>query len=144
MINNFNRIESLLDFKNVGDFYFIQILKRRKDNPEMEKDMTIINNYFVYSIEDFYNHESRIKFECDAHNARAYIRVNVRNTQKIAMQTLKKVTDLIISGDYRAVKSAYLSAAGEFHSQNPKLWIVDVDEKDLSAVDMYMDMINER
>lgn len=151
MINNFKQIENLLQFKEEGDFFFIQILKRRKDNPGMEQDMILINNYFVYSFEDYYRKEKIIIDECNYHNARAYIRVNKRNTKKVAFQTLKKVTDCIMNGDYHAVKNCYLSAAGEFHSQEPKRWIVDIDVvngkaytvQELSEMDNYIKWINE-
>lgn len=144
MVNNFELIKGLLQFNHEGDFYFIQILKRRKDNTGMEVDMRVINNYFIYSerqlMEDL---QQRIIEECNFHNARAYIRVNVRNAEKIALQTLKKVTDMIISKDYKAVKNAYLSAAGEHHSQVPKRWIVDIDGSDwIDTFAMYTDMIN--
>ena len=52
MVNNFISIKSLLTFKEEGDFYFIQILKRKKDNPEMKSDTRVIDNFFVYSGDD--------------------------------------------------------------------------------------------
>lgn len=130
MINNFKKIEPLLHFSNEGDFYFIQIIQRKKDNPEIERNMNVINNYFCYDLAKYYSLEHRIVHEYNAHNARAYIRVNVRNAKKVAMQTLKKVIDLIISEDYKAVKNAFLSAAGDNHSQDSPRWIVDIDNKD--------------
>jgi hypothetical protein len=39
MINNFQAIRDLLTFGDEDKFYFIQIYKRRKDNPDMKKDM---------------------------------------------------------------------------------------------------------
>ena len=36
MINNFDLIRSYLKFENSGDFYFIQLISRRKDNPELD------------------------------------------------------------------------------------------------------------
>jgi len=147
MVNNFNLIESLLNFSNSGDFYFIQIIQRKKDNPDIARNMNVINNYFVYDIEKFRSLEDRIVHECTAHNARAYIRINKRNSKKVAMQTLRKVTDLIISEDYKAVKNAYLSAAGDYHSETCPWWIVDIDHKDLVLVDkmkLYIDYLMDQ
>lgn len=144
MINNFQRIENLLQFENEGDFYFLQILKRRKDNPTMERDMMVINNYFINSLEDLEYQKSHIIDECTFHNARAYIRINVRNYKKLGLLTMKKITEYMISGDYKAIRNAWLSTAGENHCQNPKRWIVDIDVKDLSMVKQYMDMIEAR
>ena len=38
-MNNFKNIKQLMNFDNEGDFYFIQIIKRRKDdgNEDMKK-----------------------------------------------------------------------------------------------------------
>lgn len=144
MINNFKLIESLLHFNNKDDFYFIQIIQRKKDNPDIERNMNVINNYFCYDLKKYWSLEQRITEECHFYNARAYIRVNVRNAKKIALQTLKKVTDLIISEDYKAVKNAFLSAAGEYHSENVPWWIVDIDNKDISFIDkmkLYIDYL---
>lgn len=34
-VNNFEQIESLLDFTSSNDFYFVQIIQRKKENPEI-------------------------------------------------------------------------------------------------------------
>lgn len=129
MINNFELLQPLLKFENPGDCYFVQILKRRKDNPGMERDMEVIDNLFFYSLEDAAKKMSRIISTCDRENARAYIRVNRRNTEKLALMTAQKILGYIISKDFKAAKNAYLSAAGENHSEPIKRWIVDLDEK---------------
>lgn len=127
MINNFRTIEPLLEFTNPGDCYFIQFLKRKKDNPQMTRNMVNVDNLFVYSIDEYCDMEERIIEIAEMHNARAYIRVNRRNTEKLALQTLVKVSNLILSKDYYSVKNAYLSAAGEYNSEPIKRWIVDID-----------------
>ena len=47
MRNNFELIEQLLDFTLPNTFYFIQILKRRKDNPEMKYSESMIDNFYL-------------------------------------------------------------------------------------------------
>ena len=46
MINNLEIIKPLLNFENEGDFYMLYILKRKKDQPEGERD----NNQSVRTI----------------------------------------------------------------------------------------------
>lgn len=128
MINNFNNFTQFLNFDTMDDFYFVQILKRRKDNPEMSVDMQVIDNFFIYNHVDYIAKRPRIIDVCTRHNARAYIRVNRRSLEKTALMTLKKVTDLLISKDYKAVKSAYLSACGENHSEPIRRWVIDIDK----------------
>lgn len=130
-VNNFDQIRSMLEFPEQTSFYFLQILKRRKDNPDLGKDMKHIADYYIYSLEQFDELKPRIISQCDVENARAYFRINRRDAKKIAMQVLKRTVDYIMSEDYRAVKNAFASCAGEFHSDPDKKWIVDVDWKDI-------------
>ena len=131
MVNNFNIIKPMLEFNDVNDFYFIQILKRRKENPEMKKDVSLVENFFVYSDEELANLEPKIVEICNNRNARAYIRLNRRNAKKVGMQTLRIVTDYIISEDYKSIKTAYLSACGQYASEPKKKWAIDIDNPEM-------------
>ena len=133
MINNFEIIRPLLDFSNSDTYYFLQILKRRKDNPDLAKDMVVIDDIFIYSLTHFDNIKDYIIRTCDTNNARAYFRINKRSAKKTAFQMLKRVTDIIISEDYKAVRGAFSSVSGEFHGDDDKKWIVDIDYKDFEG-----------
>lgn len=130
-VNNFDQIRSMLEFPEKTSFYFLQVLKRRKDNPDLGKDMKHIADYYIYSLDQFDELKPRIIAQCDVENARAYFRINRRDAKKVAMQVLKRTVDYIMSEDYRAVKNAFASCAGEFHSDPDKKWIIDVDWKDI-------------
>lgn len=138
MIDNFKILEPLLQFTNPGDCYFIQFLKRHKDNPEMKRNMINVDNLFVYSLDEYRDMKDRIIEIATVHNARAYLRVNRRNTEKLALNTLVKISNLILSKDYYSVKNAYLSAAGSSNSEPIKRWIVDID-----LVDAYVGEVRD-
>ncbi len=127
MINNFKILEPLMRFEHPGDCYFIQFLKRQKDNPEMTRNMVNVDNLFIYSLKEYWEMEQRIIDISTINNARAYIRVNRRNTEKLALTTLVQISNLMLNKDYKSVKNAYLSAAGKSHSEPLKRWIVDID-----------------
>jgi hypothetical protein len=127
MINNFKLIRELLSFPNENDFYFLQILKRRKDNPGMTGDSYNVDNFYIYDIETFDKIEPKVIDVCERNNARAYIRLNRRNSEKVALNALKKAVDYIVSKDYRAMKNLWVSACGDCHSDVNKTWIVDID-----------------
>jgi hypothetical protein len=131
MQDNFDLISSVLNFSSPEDFYFIQILKRRKDNPDMKRDVSVMDNFFISSLEDLEKSKDKIIGISTYHNARATIRLNKRNTEKIALQSLKITTDCIINKDYKGVKNAYLSACGQYSSDENKTWIVDIDDKSM-------------
>ena len=85
MRDNFHIIEHLLDFKEPNTFYFIQILKRRKDNPGLKTDVQTIDNLYIYTPEDLNKLREKIVERCTKNNARAYINLNRLDTEKIAL-----------------------------------------------------------
>jgi len=46
MINNIEHIKSLLNFDSKGDFYMLYVFKRKKDQPEGERDNHLITTRF--------------------------------------------------------------------------------------------------
>lgn len=140
MINNFQTLDPLIQFDSTDDCYFVQFLKRHKDNPEMTKNMINVDNMFIYSKYDYWKYQDRIIEIANLHNARAYIRINRRSVKKIALLSNTQVAHLLLTDDYKAVKNAYLSAAGDHRSINEPVrkWIVDVD-----TVDAYPSEIKE-
>jgi len=142
-MNNFNLISELINFEDKNDFYFIQIFKRRKDNPEMKRDVTLIDNFFIYSKDEFEKVKEKIINLCDSNNARAYIRLNRRNAKKIAHKTMIIMAESIDSENYR-LENAYLSACGKFNSEKNKKWIIDLDYPEiLDKIIEYLKTITE-
>ena len=127
MIDNYQQIKRLLKFADPDKFYFLQILKRRKDNPELGRDMKLIDNRFYYSMQAFEEDENDIKDLCTITNSRAYLRLNRRSSSQVALKCLARTADLISSQNFKDVKRCYLSVCGEFQSEENKTWIVDLD-----------------
>lgn len=134
MIDNFEQIQNFIQGKaGIGEFYFLQILKRRKDNPDLDKDMILIDSFFIKGAVDLEKKKDRIIEICKANNARAYFRLNKRSEKKVALQTLRLVAENIASENYK-IKNCYLSCCGQFHSDTDKTWIVDIDGFDVSKL----------
>jgi hypothetical protein len=53
---------------------------------------------------------------------------------------LKKVTDQIINKDFKSVRKAYESVAGEFGTGRDKTWIIDIDYDDHITTDYINEM----
>jgi len=128
MTNNTKQIRDLLSFTDKDDFYFVQVLKRRKDNPDLSRDMVVITNYYIDSLESYDKIVPQIIKICDAENARAYFRLNKRNYKHLSYHMLKRVVDVVSSGMYRSLKGTFDSVAGEHHNDKNKTWVVDVDD----------------
>ena len=104
MVDNFERIKEFIKTNSKiekGDFWYVSVMKRRKENPDLKKDVYVIQNFFFYSVDDFDKYKDHIVSLCQENNARAYIRINKRNDTKIALQTIRIAIEEILSGNYR-------------------------------------------
>ena len=135
MTNNFELIKNFVEFDSEDDFYLCQILKRRRENPDMLTDVINIDNFYIKSKEDFDKYNERIIEICDRNRARAYIRLNRRSFKKIAYKTNLLIAGYLEQEDFRAVPKAYLSACGQFNNEVNKKWILDLDAEHLSIID---------
>lgn len=137
IVNNSIKIRTMLSFTDKDDFYFVQLLKRRKDNPDLERDMIVINNYYIESLEHYIKMIPHIIALCDMENTRAYIRLNKRNYKKLGPYMVKRVVDIAFSENSSSLKGVFNSIAGEFHSDPDKKWVVDIDnDKNVNYVQL--------
>jgi hypothetical protein len=127
MRNNFKHISQLLKFDSEDDFYHVQILKRKKENPEIGSNSYVVKTYYITSLTHLNAKQDEIINLCTYHNARAYINLNRRSFERIAFHMLKKTTDIIMNKDYKSVRNAYESVCGEYGSGKDKYWIIDID-----------------
>lgn len=141
MIDNFDIIKELLKFDSEDIFYHLQIIKRKKENPELGSNSYVVKTYYVTSAEYLELKKDEIINLCQFNNARACINLNPRSFEKIAFHTLKKVTDIIMNKDYKSVRKAYESVCGEYGNGKNKSWIVDIDVKDMNEVTKISDII---
>ena len=127
MIDNSKIIRDFLSF-NENDFYFIQVIKRRKDNPDMDVAQKTIKSYYVESFEHYDNLIPIIKNQCKYENARAYVSLNKKNYEKIALKVVKTIVEKIINEQYKSIKNVFDSVVGKHNSTGTKYWVVDVDD----------------
>lgn len=141
MINNILAIKPLLHFQSEDDFYHLQILKRKKEHPELGSNSYVVKTYYIRSVEYLEKKFPEIVSLCEFHDARAYINFNVRSFERTAFQTLKKVTDQIMNKDYKSVRKAYESVCGEFGTGRDKRWIIDIDDHyDILGHEFFIEM----
>lgn len=146
-IDNFEFLASWFEnLKSKDDFYFVQVIQRKKDGvelPSYTSSARTIRSFYFFNKEEFLRQESYIKELCDKNNARAYFWINPRNTFDVACESIKQFTELIKNGNTRQGIAVYDRATGSSRSLNyDKLWIVDLDSKDLDYIKKVMDIIN--
>ena len=144
MINNFQQISKLLQFRSDDDFYHLQIIKRKKDHPEIGSNSLVIKTYYIKSEDHLAKVEPEIIALCNFHGARACINLNRRSFEKMAFHTLKKVTDQIMNKDFKSVRKAYESVCGAYANESNKKWIIDIDNISIDGFNHQDNMIQLR
>jgi len=132
MIDNLEQIKQLLNFENEGDFYMLYVFKRKKDQPEGERDnhqsVRTIKTYCVESIEYLEKRYDEIKQLCEMFKARAYIHVQKQNHKDVSLEMMMSLAERIKNGQH-IQKGLFDSVVGQIKTYE-KRWIVDVDTKD--------------
>ena len=132
MINNIEYIKRLLNFDNEGDFYMLYVFKRKKDQPEGERDnhqsVRTIKSYCVSSIEYLEKRYDEIIQLCEMFKARAYIHVVKQNHKDVSLNMITEIVTRIQSGQINQ-KNVFDSVVGQIKTTE-KRWIIDVDNKD--------------
>lgn len=134
MIDNYNQLEKWMDFSDPDAYYFIQILKRRKDNPDMPRDMTVVGEYCIRSRKQYLEMEEEIKATARAHNARVYLKVARRSMKNTAYLMNERLGEYLRSGQHSFVASLFAKIAGNTDSRMEKIWVVDIDDKNRSIM----------
>jgi hypothetical protein len=130
MINNLEQIKQLLKFENDDEFYFVQILQRSKENPDLGKNNNLVKAYYVYSLEYLDRKFPEMVKLAETFNARVYIHLNRRNAYNIALELMEDLAHNIRSNHIKTLDKSYSSICGKHHSEKDKTWIVDWDEKE--------------
>jgi hypothetical protein len=136
MIDNLELIKPLLNFDNEDDFYMLYIFKRKKDQPEGERDnhqsVRTIRSYCIKSIEQLEKRYDEIKMLCEVFKARAYIHVQKQNHKDVALDMLVGLAQRIKSGQHQQ-QNLFDSVVGQMKTYE-KRWIVDIDTKDEDTI----------
>ena len=136
MIDNLDIIKPLLNYSDPGDFYMLYVFKRKKDQPEGERDnhqsVRTIKTYCIESIEHLDRRYDEIKQMCEMFKARAYIHVQKQNHFDVSLSMMVDLAQRIQNGQHNQ-KGLFDSVVGQIKTQE-KRWIVDIDTKDLQEL----------
>ena len=141
-INNFERLPEIFEFKDEGNmFMFFQILKRRKDNPDMNKSEKLIDSFYVYSWDELEKYMPHMIRQAESNNARVYVRSNLRDDRKVALRVTMAVARCIHDQEYQKIRKIYTSVCGTYSHEKNKKWVVDIDIKNEDIVFNVMNFI---
>lgn len=144
MIDNIEQIKQLLNFSDEGDFYMLYVFKRKKDQPEGERDnhqsVRTIKSYCVNSVEYLEKRYDEIKQLCEMFKARAYIHVQKQNHKDVSLNMVVALAQRIQDGNHKQ-QGLFDSVVGQLKTHEKK-WIVDVDTKDEESLLKIMKVVN--
>jgi hypothetical protein len=144
MIDNLELIKPLLNFSEPGDFYMLLVLKRKKDQPEGERDnhqsVRTIKTYCVESIEYLEKRYEEIKQLCEMFKARAYIHIQKQNHRDVSLNMMVALAQRIQDGNHKQ-QGLFDSVVGQLKTYE-KRWVCDVDVKDTQFVENVVKFIN--
>lgn len=134
MIDNFDLVrDKILDFRSNDDYYFVELIQRRKDFPEGSdvKSQTCVGTFMIKNQAQFCALEMEIKERCRMHNACAYINPSRKSLKRTTVLLAEQLFGMIVQGDCHKLNSRLESAAGLCKPErDAKLFVVDLDTKD--------------
>lgn len=146
IVDNFDIIKDIITFNNKDEFYFIQIVQRKKDgnnNQVGSNGYRTIKTYYIFSLEQFLKKRDKIIELCITNNARAYMHINVRNAKEVSLECVKRYAGLVLENNCFQGCRVWDSVCGGYHALGYKaLWLVDLDSKDSEYVNKIKDIIN--
>ena len=135
MVDNFDIIKPLLKFNDHQDFYFLQLLLRKKDGNEVpagsDNQRRLVRDYHITSAKMLDELKDDIIRHCNETNARAYLRLNKRNYKTIAMAYAQETLEKARKGEqfgntYNEINSV-IGRFPEGHKED-KTWLIDIDD----------------
>ena len=136
MLNNIDLVKPLLNYEAKGDFYMLYVFRRKKDQPEGERDnhqsVRTIKTYCIESIEHLDRRYDEIVQLCEMFKARAYIHIQKQNHFDVSLNMMAVLAQKIQNGNHNQ-KGLFDSVVGQIKTQE-KRWIVDIDEKEISPI----------
>lgn len=143
MIDCLELIKDLLVFETNDDFYFLQILQRKKENPNLGSNSKVIKNYYISSTEQLIEKYDEIKSLCNMFNARASLRLNKRSFEKVAFKSLENFANVMQTRGYKHIMNCYDKACGLLNNEKQKKWIVDIDRNELVWLEHIINSVQE-
>lgn len=131
MVDNFEQIERLLTFEDENEFYMLQLLKRKKENPGMHGDSVPVKTVYIHRKGQLLELKDDLVFLANYTKSRVYINLNVKSAKKCLCGCLVEMAKRIAVNDFYKPQKIYDSVVGSLGSSRDPRWIWDVDWADV-------------
>jgi len=127
-----NLLKPLVTF-DTNEFVFVQILQRRKDNPELELGVKRIKSFTFYNWQELEKQFDRIVELCDLNNARAYIRLNKQNSVDVSLRCIEEISKNLRQWHPDNNRNVWDSVSGQGGKKD--YWVLDLDTEHLDLLE---------
>jgi hypothetical protein len=129
-IDNFDKVAKLMDFGSDDDFYFVQIIKRYKDNPHADKSKGnyndgawYLNSWRIRSVDELMKLKPEIIKIAEANNARAYVTINPRSEKQTNQHVIKMRMENPKGSKNHEHAEDIVPAQAKPHGRHTKNWV---------------------
>lgn len=140
-ISNFFELSMLIEKQrstvsntdSVDMFYIIQILQRKKDNPDLKGDSKVVKEIIVHNCLELVTKQAEIMDLCAKFNARAYFWPTPRSYKATTITMLESLATAFKHETYHTSRHCFSKAAGQDSSRfknSDKIWVIDLDYDD--------------
>lgn len=140
-VNNFSLVRPLLTWDNDGDYYYCQLILRKKDGAttfgNKNNNARLIKTYTFFNLDQFDKKQEEIIQLCELFHCRAGISLNKRNEKRIAMELLHQLSARLISDNFIGINGILNNANGRQTSKD-RFWLIDCDTQDEFDKVMYI------
>ena len=143
MVDNFNIFAPWFDnLSDQGDFYFVQVIQRKKEC-NIGSNNNVIKDYHFFDKKSFLNKKEEIVTLCKTFNARAYFWVNPRNCKQVQYEIIREALEAIECNSKKLFKCVSKAIGQRRNTDYKSKWILDFDTKDWHLINKYLDLIRE-
>lgn len=147
-IDNFDNCADMMQYTHPGDtIYFVQIVKRDKDNrgiKSMFNACQYIKEYYFKSDAEFRAAESEIKTICASLNARAYIYMNPRSKAVIDKYTQIEINKIRHNRELQKRYGGHemaVAAGRSLDIPERPICFIDIDTDDFNVIKKVQEML---
>lgn len=143
-IDNFNIVSPWFDnLSDQGDFFFVQVMQRNKENNNVRSGGYVIKDYHFFDKETFLAKKEEITTLCRTFNARAYFWINPRNCKEVQYEIIKETLEAIELGTHKLFKCVSKALGRKRCNKYKSKWILDFDTKDWNLINKYLDLVRK-
>jgi hypothetical protein len=128
MLDNYEHIKNIISFDSEDEYYFLELIQRRKYAPHIRKSNVVVTRYYITSFEELDKIYDEVKEICDSLSARAYFWINKRSFEKTGLKANLKISHSLMEGNHKSIRDSYDKAVKSHHIGEKKC-IIDIDEK---------------